>query len=230
MAAVLACGPNAVLSHRSAAALWAIWRGERGVVDVTIPTLAGRRDLPGIDVHTTRRLESDEFTVHDAIPTTTPQRTLLDLAEVLTERQLCAAVDAAERRHLHAPLELRHGRHGSPSLSALRNLNESALAQRTRNDLEAAMLDIARHAGLPRPQINITVLGYECDFVWPEYRLIVETDGFETHGTRRGFRSDRRRDVELQIAGWRVARFAYEQVLYEPHIVAQHLKALTRKS
>jgi Protein of unknown function (DUF559) len=230
MAAVLACGPGAVLSHSSAARLWVIRIADATRIDVTTPKRTGRAATRGIRLHTTRRLDPDETTIHHAIPTTTPQRTLLDLAEVLTPRQLAAAADAAERHHLHAPIEPRHGRHGTPSLGALKNLSDRALASPTRNDLEAAMLDIAIRAGLPPPQINITVEGYECDFVWAQYRLIVETDGFETHGTRRGFRDDRRRDVELQIAGWRVARFAYEHVLYEPQTVIQQLIALTRKS
>ncbi len=117
MAAVLACGPLAVLSHVSAARLWAIRMVDAARVDVTTPKRTGRSAPRGIRLHTTRRLEPADVTIHRGIPTTTPQRILTDLAEVLTPRQLAKAASEAERHKLHAPIQPIHGRHGSPSLS-----------------------------------------------------------------------------------------------------------------
>jgi Protein of unknown function (DUF559) len=228
MAAVLACGLRAALSHQSAGRLWLIRVSDRALIDVTIPTVAGRRHLKGIDVHTTRRLEPDDVTTHRGIPTTTPQRTLTDLAEVLTPRQLAKAANEAERLRLHAPIQPIHGRHGIRLLSALEH--HDFAATETRSPLEDAFLILVERAGLPRPLVNHIIEGHECDFVWPQFRLIVETDGFATHGTRRGFRTDRARDVDLMIAGWRIARFTYEDVLYAPERVIASLIALTKKS
>jgi very-short-patch-repair endonuclease len=228
MAAVLACGPLAMLSHVSAARLWAIRMVDAARVDVTTPKRTGRSAPRGIRLHTTRRLEPADVTIHRGIPTTTPQRTLTDLAEVLTPRQLAKAASEAERHKLHAPIQPIHGRHGSPSLTALEYLDARTLD--TKSPLEDAFLELVTKAGLPAPHVNVIIEGHECDFVWPQFRLIVETDGFATHGTRRGFRRDRARDVDLMIAGWRIARFTYEDVLHAPESVIASLVALTKKS
>lgn len=148
MSAVLACGPGAVLSHRSAAALWRISPAWRGPIDVTV---AGShpRSRRGVRVHRSRSLEA---TRRERVPLTAPARTL----------------------------------------------------------------ELVRTAGLPAPETNAHLLGYEVDFLWRAAKLVVEVDGFAYHSTREAFERDRRRDARLQAAGFRVVRFTYRQIVAEP--------------
>jgi very-short-patch-repair endonuclease len=216
LAAVLSCAP-AVLSHRSAGALWGIWPNQRARVEVTTTARSGRRARPGVDLHRTRRLEPSETTEVDGIPVTTPARTLVDLADVLTQTQLDRAIAEADYLRLHAPIAAIPGRRGSGRLERRQALG------RTRSDLELAFLDLVRDAHLPRPEVNVHVEGKERDFVWRAERLIVEVDGAQAHTTRRAFEEDRRRDVVLTLSGWRVLRFTYHQVTTERRYVKESL-------
>jgi hypothetical protein len=235
MAAVLACGPGAVLSHRDAAALWGLRPSARAAIDVATARRGGR-SLSGIDVHRTRSLPPECVTEVDDIPCTTVARTLLDLADVISRRQLERACDEAEvlrlldTTALDACLARANGRRGAPVLSAMRA--EHAIGETvTRNDFEEALLALCDQAGLARPEVNAWIAlpggGHaQPDFVWREQRLIVETDGRAAHTTRHAFEHDRRRDQRLMLAGWRVMRVTWRQLTEEPEELARTLRTL----
>jgi very-short-patch-repair endonuclease len=228
MAAVLAAGPGAVLSHRSAGALWTIVSGDGRVVAVSRTAACGRR--PGIQIHRVQ-LEADEVTTVDGIPVTTVARTLLDLAGELPRGRLERALDEAEVRRLGDATPLRElidrypRRRGTRTLREIRADHVGAVM--TRHELERRFVIFLDDHDLPRPLVNhqIPDIG-ECDIVWPGARLVVELDGYETHGTRRSFESDRARDRALQVAGWRVVRITWRQLRDDPRQVAADLRVL----
>jgi very-short-patch-repair endonuclease/predicted transcriptional regulator of viral defense system len=231
MAAVLACGATAVLSHRSAAVLWGFYRAWHGLPEVTVPE-GGSRGRPGLRVYRTSRLDPRETRRREGVPVTSPARTLLDLATVVTERDLARAVEEAQVLRLVTPRELAHiagrGRPGSAALRAVLNLqHEPSL---TRSEAEIAFLELVRDAGLPAPETNVNVLGHEVDFLWRAQKLIVEVDGFAYHSSRQAFERDRRRDARLQAAGFRVVRFTYLQVVNEPHTITACLDTYITKT
>jgi len=174
----------------------------------------------------------------DSIPCTSVARTLLDLADVVNEAALANAVERAEILRVFDlaamgdVLERANGRRGGARLRAA--ITAIATRPPTRNELERAFFDICVAAGVPRPAVNrwIPVDGtsYQADFSWTDLRFIAETDGFETHGSRHAFEHDRLRDQRLSAAGWRVVRFTWRQVMYEPHAVARTLAALSAAS
>jgi hypothetical protein len=214
MAAVLALGPGAVLSHRPAGAHWELVRTS-GVCEVTVPR-TGLRSRPGVRVHEAH-LPPDEVTTHHGIPVTTVPRTLFDLAAVLPERQLERALNEAEvlRRWDELSLDrlLRRypRRRGSRAIRAV--LHKRGMgATVTRSELEEQFLALIDGAGLPRPEINVPVEGFEVDAVWRDARVVVELDGRSTHGTVEAFERDRERDRLLQTAGWRPVRITARQM------------------
>src|SRR4051794_19612793 len=189
MAAVLAGGEGAVLSHRSAAALWGIRAGAGGKAEITAPS---ERRHPRIAAHLVR-LRADEMTVHRRIPVTTPARTLLDLAALLDEHQLARAAERAEALRLTSPtsLEALAARYrGRPGVPALGRIAPNVAATTTRSELERRFLTLLDAERLPRPLVNVPIEGAEADFAWPARRLVVELDGYETHGTRAAFERD----------------------------------------
>jgi very-short-patch-repair endonuclease len=207
MAAVLACGPRAVLSHRSAGALWGIQPTGRASIELTTPKRLHPR--PGLHPHRAV-LPADEITIHNQIPTTTPARTLLDLAAVVPRQTLERALDEAEVLRLPGPallLARYPRRRGSANLRTL--LLNARSPTPTRTKLEARFLTFLDDHGFDRPHINTIIEGYEVDAVWPKAKLIVELDGFATHGTRRAFERDRARDRRLTAAEWRVVRITW---------------------
>ncbi len=227
MAAVLAAGPGAVLSHRSAAALWGIRNTDRAAVEVIVPRACRR---PGIHVHRAT-VRPDEFTRERGIPVTNPARTLLDLAEVLTPQQLERAINEAEIRRLASPLPLaalvaRHPhRRGTNALRRIleqRTLGETV----TRSVLEERFLALIDANGFPRPKMNEPLGPYRPDALWPDERLVVELDSYPIHTTRQAFESDRKRDRELTLAGYRVVRITWRQLRDEPANIADELSAL----
>ncbi|MEA2363175.1 MAG: hypothetical protein QOD71_2320 [Thermoleophilaceae bacterium] len=232
MAAVLACGPDAVLSHRSAAVLWGILEGSPASVDVTAPReLAGRA---GICVHKAS-LADDERTVEAGIPVTTVARTLLDLAAILGLHELNRALERAEALRLSDPTPLvalvaRHqGRRGTVNLRHALERGPLWPAV-TKSELERRFLTFVERAGLPRPQTNVwlEIAGdwIEVDCVWPEARLIVELDSRAYHQTGAAFERDRRRDRRLLAAGWRVARVTDKAMEEGPAALQAELVAL----
>jgi very-short-patch-repair endonuclease len=192
---------------------------------------------PGITIHRSTRLEAAERLLVQGIPCTSVPRTLLDLAIVVNRQLLERACDQAEVLRLvdWAAMEelLTHAR-GRPGVRRLRAvLGAAGVGQNiTRTELERRFLDLCRHAALPSPEVNewLAVAGEEIqvDFVWHGPRLVVETDGFGTHGTRRAFREDRRRDRVLGLAGWRVIRFTWDDLTCAPGHVAAVLRDLVR--
>jgi very-short-patch-repair endonuclease/predicted transcriptional regulator of viral defense system len=226
-AAVLACGGTAVLSHRSAAALWGIVPPSQCDVHVTV---AGAHPRPeGVRVHRVRRLDPRDVAQHEDVPATAPARTLLDVATLLPPRELARAVEQAEILRLASPtslaeiVERARGHHGAaPLTKALRRRHEPKL---TRSEAERRMLDLIRAAKLPTPRTNVRIHGHEVDLVWPDQRLVVEIDGFTFHSSREAFERDRRRDAQLQAHGYRVMRVTWRQIIDEPHAVIARLAA-----
>jgi very-short-patch-repair endonuclease len=226
MAAVLAAGPGAVLSHRDAAALIGLRPSARGLIEVSAPRRCRR---PGMHAHVTC-LPPDEITTHDGIPITTVARTLLDLAAVLPRQQLKRAMEQADVPRLAddtslAALLARYPRRSGTA--ALREVLHAGLTNTvTRSELEERFLAVLDAHDLPRPRVNCAVEGFEVDFLWPNQRLIVELDGRATHHTATAFERDRARDRALQGAGWRVVRIAWHQLHYEPQQIATDLARL----
>jgi very-short-patch-repair endonuclease len=229
LAAVLACGPGAVLSHRSAAAAWGLRATSRANVDVTTMTGAGRRRR-GIDAHQAALAKPDVTTLN-GLPITTPARTLLDLAEVVPREQLGRALEQAiglqhyDERAVAAVLERAAGRRGCrPLRQVLEALRPEHL--RVRSELERRALDLIERHDLPTPEVNQQLHGYEVDLLWPTQRLIVELDGYRTHAGPASFEADRRRDDHLQVHGYRVLRFTWQHITTDPAWVVQTLEAL----
>jgi very-short-patch-repair endonuclease len=212
MAAVLAVGHDAAISHRSAAALWEILPPpDEPLIDVTV-TRGHPRHRPGIRIHRSRRLQRS---FNAGVPLTSPLRTLVDLATTVGAHDLERAVEEAQIRRLVRPDQLgrlhRFDRYHEPCL--------------TRSEAERRLLALIRAAKLPPPRTNMLVSGYEVDFVWPNERLIVEVDGFAFHSTRAAFERDRARDRVLHAAGYVVLRVTWRQLVREPEVVVAELAA-----
>ena len=229
-AALLACGgPGAaVLSHRSAAAVWDLLPSP-AKSDVT--TLGNSRSTKTIRVHRSKTLIPADITHHDGLPVTTVARTLIDLASTLSPHRLERVVHRAEHLRLldtHS-LDEQFARATGRSTRSLRQALQT-LANHdpdiTRSELEERFLAQIADAQLPRPEVNAIVGGHEVDFFWPERRLIVETDGAATHLTATAFEEDRRRDAELMTLGYRVVRFTRWQVVKQPRATLATLALL----
>jgi very-short-patch-repair endonuclease len=229
MAAVLAAGPGAALSHASAAALWEIRPTQATRIDVTVRTAGGRRQ-PGLRIHRAQALRADETTHRHAIPVTTPARTLLDLASSLPRRALERALDQAEILELFDLGELRRlidahrGQRGARRLVAALTEHEGGTTI-TRSELEERFLTLCRRQGMARPRVNATLCGLEVDFLFAAQRLVVEVDGYRFHRSRRAFERDRQRDALVAAAGYRVLRFSYDQVTGDPETVVAAIRS-----
>jgi uncharacterized protein DUF559 len=224
MAAVLACGEGAALSHFSAAVLWAILADRGQPIHVTAEK---QRRCRGIVVH--HGPLDGERVRRQGIVVTTPARTIVDLADVVTKRRtLERAIDEAEYLRLDwtdaAP---RRGRKGTGLLFSVLAVHTPG-STRTLSQFEEDFLAFCHDCGFPRPGVNYRIEGYVCDFVWERHRLIVETDGRQAHDTRRARERDPIRDAELQLAGWMVLRITWMRLLKEREAVAELIaKALT---
>jgi very-short-patch-repair endonuclease len=231
MAAVLASGPEAVVSHRTAAWLWDVLPDHRSTIDVT--AARHRRGQRGITLHRSKLDEADRAAV-EGIPVTSLARTLLDVAEVIPPRRLARAVEEAERRRLldltavHDVIARGIGRRG------VGRLRKAIVAYRpapfTRSELERRFTDLVRHAGLPLPSQNVYLHGFEVDAVWESHRLVVELDGYDYHRTRAAFERDRKRDARLHAEGWTVLRFSWRQIMYAPETVVAALRTTLTQS
>jgi very-short-patch-repair endonuclease len=206
MAAVLATGPGAAVSHRSAAALWRLLPPAPGPVDISVPTRAGRRGRVGIRVHRPASLKRETITSHRGIPVTTPARTIADLRAGLPAHELRRAVRQAEVLGL-----------------ALGSMVEG---DGTRSELEFRFLYLCRRHRLPTPEVNARIGSMTIDFLWRQGRLIVETDGYRYHRGRAAFEDDRSRDLQLRSMGYEVIRLSHRQVVDQPTKVAAVLKRL----
>jgi very-short-patch-repair endonuclease len=226
LAAVLACAPGSLMSHRSAAQLWAMVPIVSGPVDVTVVGREPNRP-PGLRVHGARDLSAADVRTHHGIALTAPARTLLDLAAVASPRDLERALAEAQVRHLVdreellALLRRAPRRRGSVALRAL--LDREAEPALTRSEAEERVLALVRAADLPPPEVNARVGRHEVDLLWRAQRLVVEVDGYAFHAGRAAFERDRLRDAELQAAGLRVMRLTWRQLVHGPEALLVRL-------
>ncbi|HEX7290397.1 MAG TPA: type IV toxin-antitoxin system AbiEi family antitoxin domain-containing protein [Conexibacter sp.] len=232
LAAVLAVGPEAVLSHRDAAGLHDLRPANHARVDVT--TTANRPDEPGIQVHRTRVLDAEDVTTVHGIPTTTVARTLVDLAGRIPHDHLARAIKEAERnrtfdlRAVEAAMARTRGRTGRGHRALREAIAEHAALGLSATDsvLEDAFLRLAQRAGLSKPATQALVEGFRIDAAWRAQRVAVELDGWVWHRTRDAFERDRERDAVLTENGWRVVRFTYRQLTERPDRVVHVLRRL----
>ncbi len=231
MAAVLACGSLAVLSHESAAALWGIRPDRSRPTEVTVPQNKRRRPK-GIRTHQSRTLEPRDVTTRHGIPVTTPVRTLIDLAPRLPRNQAERAINEADRLGLVTPDRLRRAlatgsdKHGAAALATLLDRRTFTL---TDSELERLLVPIALKAGLGLPQTGCVVNGFKVDFYWPELGLVVETDGLRYHRTPAQQARDRVRDQAHAAAGLTCLRFTHEQIAFEAEYVEGILVAVRER-
>ena len=240
MAAVLACGAGAALSHRSAGALLELIRADRAQIDVTVPSRNGRGRRAGIHpirIHRSGTLRPTDVRLIDGIPCTNVARTLFDLAGVFGRRRIERALDQAailevlDLNALNEQLDHNAKRDEASKLrAALRHHLPGSTP--TWNEFEERFLAMTRAARLPDPEVQQWLdLGdgepmIRADFIWRAQRLIVETDGWETHKSKGAFESDRRRDQRATVAGWRPVRVTWRQLISEPGRLARMLGSM----
>jgi hypothetical protein len=215
IAAVAAIGADAALSHASAAALWGLMESDG---DVHVTTTRSIKPRPGIRLHVVRALPPTDVTRHHGIPVTRPARTVLDVAQGLSEPKLRRLVHEGEVQRLVTNDDLRErlhrspGRRGGPRLLAI--VDEGPV--RTRSEFEEVTYDLLRRNGFPRPETNTPLPGLpswlEVDFHFPGTSLVIEADGDRFHGTRWRRRTDARKQAMIEAAGFRVIRLTWEQV------------------
>ncbi len=230
MAATLGCGPRAVLSHRSAAALWGIGTESRDWIEVSVPSVSPR-ERPGVRVRRRPKLRASDVTVHGGIPVTVPVLTVIDLARnpngdlerVINEADL---LDLVDPESLAAAL----GDFPSqPGVGRLRDLLGKLTFRLTDSELERRFLPLVADVRLPMPLTRQYVNGFRTDFLWPELRLVVETDGLRYHRTPAQQARDRVRDQAHLAAGFIPLRFTHWQVRYERDYVRTTLLAVTHR-
>ena len=227
MAAVLACGPDAVLSHRSAAALLELRDWGWTKIEVTVPRRSARRH-EGVAVHRSTKLTAKDVTVVNNIPRTSAARTLLDLAEVVTMRQLERSFDQAEIAEVFDLKAIQDQLARNPTRAgakAVRGVLETHYIGKTPtwSENEEALLAITRPLGIPDPDTNQFVIlddggpPIRVDFVWRDQRVAIEADSRKWHLTRQRFETDRQRDQRLIAAGWTIIRTTWKQMTRGPH-------------
>ncbi|MGI9020344.1 MAG: type IV toxin-antitoxin system AbiEi family antitoxin domain-containing protein [Solirubrobacterales bacterium] len=234
LAAVLACGRDAVLSDRSAAAHLGLRESSATVIDVTIQRRSSLKH-PGIRIHRRLTLINEDTVVVDAVPCTSMARTLLDLSSFNDDRATERALERAEvlriydHRAIESLLARAAGQPGSRRLARVAGIARPGRTT-TASDLEEAMLALCRRCGYPDPIVNHEMLlGGErarVDFFWPVQRVVVEVDGFNYHRTRAAFRRDRRRDRLLELEGYGHARFADADFDHDLVAIERQLGAL----
>ena len=230
MAAVLALGPTAVLSHRDAAALHGLRPTARRAFEVTVPA-NGRRSPPDLDVSCVRALHPDDVTTADGIPCTAWPRTILDCADVLPPRAVERLLDATVELRLYDErlLEAVLGRSpGRRAATVLRRVLATHFAgtTATRNLFEEAFLAVCDRHALPRPEVDVPFGPYTADFVFRAGHVIVECDSRAYHSSPGAMRSDRRRDLALQADGWEVVRLTWEQITVDPAGTAAAMRSV----
>jgi very-short-patch-repair endonuclease len=226
MTSVLACGEGALLSHRSAAALWEIGSERRGVVDVSVRRRTRLR-RPEIHVRSRAELDQRDITRRDGIPVTGIVQTLIDIATELSPRAVERAVNEADKLDLIDPEILRaelERYKGEPGVRALRAILDTRTFRLSDSDLEIAFRPITEKAGLPLPLTKQTVNDFEVDFYWPDLGLVIETDGLRYHRTPSAQARDARRDRAHILAGMTPLRFTHYEVKYEAAKVTHALK------
>lgn len=229
MAAVLACGPEARLSHASAAALWGLRAMTGTGIEVSVPAKTARK-LPGLRVH--RRAHLGPSATHHGISLTSPLLTLVDLAADLDRSQLEAAINNADNRDLIDPEALRAGLDELPpirGIAALKRTLDRATFVLTDTELERLFAPLARRAGLPKPETQVWLNGFRVDFFWPQLGLVVEADSLRYHRTPTQQLRDHVRDQAHTAAGFTPLRFTHWQVACERRDVERTLAAVARR-
>lgn len=225
MAAVLAGGDGALLSHSSAAALWRIGYEHRSVIELSLPSRSHRK-VPGLRIQRRPSLRPRDITTEYGIPVTTPIQTLIDMTRRLDRRGTERMINEADKYDLVHPPELRRAldeRPGEPGVAKLRWILDRRTFRLTKEELERRFLPLAAKAGLPVPLTGQVVNEFEVDFFWPDLGLVVETDGLRYHRTPAEQARDRLRDQAHTAAGLTQLRFTHEQVRYEPEYVSRIL-------
>jgi very-short-patch-repair endonuclease/predicted transcriptional regulator of viral defense system len=208
---------GAALSHLSAAELWRLVRSRDGPIDVSVHGNGGKKKRQGIRAHRSRTLLPAHVTLRDGIPVTTPARTIADLRRVVSKPGKAGLISPRELRQAIRQAEVL----GLP-------LGDEVEGDRTRSDLERDFLRLCKRFRLPHPEVNVRIGPHLVDFLWPDRRLVVETDGFAYHGGRVAFQDDRGRDLDLRARGYEVIRLAEKQVDDEPQRVAEVVSAALR--
>lgn len=208
MAAVLAIGEGAVLSHRSAAELWGLLKAGSGLIHVTVPGDNGRRKRQGLLIHRSSSLPKADCTHESGIAVTTPARTIRDLRRTAPAGVVAAALRQANFKGLEIGNE------------------ESSAGEFS--ELERRFLRFCHRNGLPQPEVNVKLGPYRVDFLWRRQMLVVETDGWKAHRGQQGFEDDRARDVYLQTRGFRVVRITWRQLEDDHASVLALLRRLLR--
>jgi very-short-patch-repair endonuclease len=229
-AGLLAYGDGALLSHRSAAALWEMMRPGGSLVEVTAPEgRQGSERRKRLWIHR-GKLHPEDHTQRDGIPVTTAARTLFDLAEVLNTEQLEYAWEEADRlKHLQLPAVERvcERGYGRRALKPIRRLlAETRAVTQTRSPLEDRFQRFCRFYDLPAHSTNVEVLDHEVDVLWPAARLIVELDSWEFHRHRAAFQRDRARDTGRLVAGYRTVRVTHDRLDKEAPALATEIRQL----
>jgi hypothetical protein len=233
-AAVLALGPGALLSHKTAGALWELLSTYQILVDVTVPGVSHARPQRGVRIHITNTLHPEDIAKVDGIPITSVARTIVDLAARLTPVQLRRVIEQADRGGvlnllaLQRALDRRPKARGRAKLSAI--LDDYTGAPPTKSEFERHFLEVVEKAGLPKPLVNVPLAGLEPDIYWPQWNLVVELDSRLFHSDPRTFESDRLKDARLQRLGLRVLRITWKRLKHEPRAVIDDILALARLS
>jgi predicted transcriptional regulator of viral defense system len=228
LAALLACGSRAVLSHGSAGWLWGLLPHFPFEVEVTVPKRG--RSRPGIRLHHAPGLGACDRDRHEGLPTTAVPRTLLDLAATGSNWQLQTAVEKAERLgvldllEIDAMLERSRGSPGSARLRRALDIYRLPMFSRSRQ--ERLLMAMVRQADLPRPAMNTFVAGHEIDAYWDAERFAIEVDGWSAHRTRRAFEEDPVRQEDLKLAGIDSIRITARRLEREPRKIAERLARL----
>ena len=228
-AAVLHFHPRAIVSHRTAAALWGLLDSQDAEKPVKLTLIArGAHPRRGLKVHRVATLPAADLRRHRGLPVSSPARTLVDLAGCLSTLELENALAVCRNRNLARDGQIRAALERAPwraGAASLRALLDAETVARTRSRAERRLISLLGAADLPEPIANAIVCGHEVDLHWPAQRLIVEFDGWETHRTRAAFETDRRRDQRLIAAGYRVIRITWWQLVNEPYAVIARLAA-----
>lgn len=235
-AALLACHGRAVLSHRSAAALWDLLPPVDAPVEVTVVRGESGRKRAGLRLHRASLLAERDTSTHQGLPVTSPARTLLDIASCTPERLVERALDAAlvvrkiVTRHDLDEVVARAGTHRGKAVlrDLLRQRGGSTL---TESEAEERFLDLIRKAGLPLPETQVVFSGYRIDFLWRDLGVVFEVDGYRYHSSRSAFNRDRLKDAALKSAGLDPNHVTRDEIEFRPlAVIAFVAGALARRS
>jgi very-short-patch-repair endonuclease len=232
MAAVLAGGTDAMLSHGSAANLWGFGHKQHGLIDVSVPA-ARRSRQEGIRLHRRAHSIMGDSAIREGIPLTSPLLTLIDLATYLRPMQLERAINEADKLDLvragalHESLDTYRGQ---PGVATLRKLLDPLVFRLSDSELEQRMRPLARAAGLPMPETKVWVNDYEVDFYWPALGIVVEADGLRYHRTASQQRRGLERDQAHFAASMWPLRFSHWQIKYDPPHVRKILRSAVARA